>query len=375
MKFNLEKWSNTNDSGISGWDSLGKNEDNYSENSMKVYDKNLNLSENKEWAKQMEDLAQDEVMFIEKKYPEVDTSALRERYAACSLVDWKMGETFYVIEDGEKKGDYLRGDNAAAFVVNSIVDTDKGLVNLPFLYSNKHNRSDYNAHEMFHVLSAELQPIIEESDKVMIAHDPKMGLLHSDPLLGEELGDDSIYSEMDEAVTQLLARQFGRLQKGDYARNMFEDREIVSDSYLAYTDIADILINEDHYDLLKAYFGDENDMKNWEKDFEDRQSFVSSREIACMNNLGSEFLRWQDGAKINVSGFVNERLLVGCVEYALSFYDGNELENEWQRVMLLVHQVLQRNIKVCKLDDMILEYENWVMESLDSILEEHGGGV
>ena len=135
----------------------------------------------------------------------------------------------------------------------------------------------------------------------------------------DEIVDKSLRSEgLNEGITELLACKLNNEEPNAY-------------DYQVY--LADILINNNNSTLVKSYFSDDsNKFKEFLKDFEKRQSQVSSKELAELTTSLGEVM--------------DSRLLSGCLDYSLSFCNTiDELKVERNR-LLPIFKKMYENINI-----------------------------
>lgn len=253
---------------------------------MKIYNKKLEEIENDEMNLYVSKLAKENIEFLQEKY-NIDKNMLLERFEKMSIVI-KEGKEHSVTKNGEL---YKVGSaHAAAFVTkkNQEFDGRKWLFENA-LYINNNNSNDVIIHELFHALSTNMEMDYNVEN---IGYD-KAGIRSSGYDEDDKVVDVSMDADgLNEGVTEMLTMEL----KGKKRNSLY-----ISQVYLAQ-----ILVNSQNNDLIKAYFSkDSESFREFLNGFDKRQNVISSKKLVEISNSNQ--------------GDMDVDVLKGCLEYSLSF--------------------------------------------------------
>ena len=338
------------------------------ESSPRTYDANLHETDNPARVERLENLAQDEIFYILDHY-DVDESVLAERYAALSAVDWKPGEGYNTIINNEI---VPRNDVADGLTKAFTYDMNRQENQItPAIYYDDSLGQFELSHEMFHIMSTSVADfIIEETGDIyskkgikVLTYDSNRQPLTDNPYL---ICPQS--SALNEGITELLAKRFQNLQGHSDAITSFDYRKNhqVATEYKQWTDLVDILSAPEHNQIVEAYFADNPFIpRSFMDDFNSRQSFIDSTALEYLDYPSSGMFAVESLPE----GFIDERIVLASVEYATSFYQGNNsLDREWQRIVPIAERIIRQNIQFLQPSSEVAnEYFERVSAALDDI--------
>lgn len=277
---------------------------------MKLYNRNLEEIKDNSRENRMQALVNQVIDFLTREYS-IDKQFLQEKAEKIAFVERESAETYFVEYNGRK--DELSNVGAESFVTHKKQEYDGEKWNFEnAIYTSDINKDHTIKHELFHYFSDILSMEFNENG---IGYD-KSGIKIVGYDKDDKLVDDSIDATgLNEGITELLAQ---KLDKSSTLQN----------SYAYQVSIADILINSKNQSLIKAYFSkDENEFKSFLKEFDKRQSTISSKDLV--------------GLLANDSfDNINKDLLKGCLEYTLSFcVSKEEFSMEKNRLIQIVENI------------------------------------
>ncbi len=315
----------------------------------RVYDAELNEVDNPERIERLGNLAQDEIYYILDNYP-ADEAVLMERYAVLSAVDWRQGRPYLTIEDGQ----IVQHDDVSDGLTNAFTHAvvRQGNQTITGIYYGDELAQFDLSHEVFHALSTSVRDFVDpRTGNFCIKRGLQSVLLTPDwRLIDHPMNISPNDQALNEGVTELLAKRFQQRAGATEARSSFDyhkERQIIL-PYKQWVDLADILSAPEHDQVITAYFADDPLAPlAFLEDFDRRQNYIDANELKTMEQPVSGMLI---GGGLP-DGFVDERVAIGAVEYAVSFYgDEESLEAEWQRVVPIAQRIIQRNLNLIRLN-------------------------
>ena len=281
---------------------------------MKLYNQNLEIIENKEKKEKISKIAEKNINFLVEKYG-INEDLLRERYDKMAVVE-RNEKNFLVEKNGEKYE--LENKSAAAFCTKKNQQFDgKTFIFENGLYVSNNNSEHVITHELFHILSENIEMNYEENG---IGYDKRgveiIGYNKKDEVCELELNAKGL----NEGITEMLAMEVDGIDTPEL--------------YTSQVYLAQILNTKQDNCLLDAYFSkDYKKFHNFLEKFDQKQSLISSNKLVELST--------------NSNDIMNVDVLKGCVQYSLSFCENIEqLKNEGDRLTPIL-----KNMK-----------NNWMME-------------
>ena len=284
-----------------------------SETKIRTYDSLLNETEDEARIEKLSNLAQDEINWVVDTFG-VDEDTLLFRYAYMGAIEWEPGDSFYEAIGPERK-EKVNPDDAAAFM-STRPRTDLGGNNWKMeknIYFGENVSESTLAHEMFHFLSSGEEIKYDDSGVGKYKIGISVGSFDKE----DNLVDGDHYAVgLNEGLTNVLAMKFtSDIQKGSYRQQ---------------TNIANILVTPLDNWLVQAYFSDE---------FEPAYQFFNNFDIRQGSTTSKELINFSQKAK-----YVNDNLLIGCIEYATSFcVTPDQLNTEKKRITPIIERILREN--------------------------------
>ena len=128
---------------------------------MKLYNRELEIIENKERENRIQEIAEKNIAFLVDKYG-IDENILRQRLEKMSVVE-RGGGTHFVIKNGERYE--IKSDAPASFVTKKDMEFDGEKWNFEnAVYTNDNNGDHTITHELFHILSENTEMDFNEED-------------------------------------------------------------------------------------------------------------------------------------------------------------------------------------------------------------------
>lgn len=303
---------------------------------MKLYNSELHEIENLERENRIKILAKRNIEFLVENYG-IDKEFLKKKFELISVVE-REGKTHFVEYNGKKEE--INTTDAASFVAkkSQVYDGDKWIFENA-IYTNDTNSDHTITHELFHYFSSNLEMRFNSGN---IGYD-KIGLHITGYNRDDQVVDKSMKAiGLNEGITEFLTTQL--------------DGGIQSISGYDYpTYIAGILANSQDKSLIKAYFSsDTKEFQEFLKDFDNRQSIVSSKKLISLSKIGNEM--------------VDISLLKGCLEYTLSFCNNMEELKNVRKRLLPIFKSMRNNINI-EFEDKNFDVKNFFTSALSQKMD------
>ena len=163
---------------------------------MKLYNRELEIIENKERENRIQEIAEKNIAFLVDKYG-IDENILRQRLEKMSVVE-RGGGTHFVIKNGERYE--IKSDAPASFVTKKDMEFDGEKWNFEnAVYTNDNNGDHTITHELFHILSGNTEMDFNEED---IGYDKvfnhQLWFAASGFLINQQKENKEIFKEIDD---------------------------------------------------------------------------------------------------------------------------------------------------------------------------------
>lgn len=280
---------------------------------MKLYNRDLELIENREREKRVTELAEKNISFLVENYG-INENVLRKRFEKMALVE-RVGKTHFAVQNGEKHE--IQSNAPASFCAKKNMDFDGEKWTFENgLYTSDNNSNHTITHELFHILSENTEMNYNEKG---IGYD-KRGVSITGYNKDDDDDDDKDLgikaNGLNEGITEMLAMQVD---------GMYTPQVYTPQVYLAQ-----ILVNSQENSLIEAYFS--NDIikfQNFLDEFNKRQSIISSDKLVTLS--------------MNSCEDMNIDILKGCLQYSLSFCKNIEQLKEERNRLLPVFKSMKNN--------------------------------
>ena len=281
-----------------------------------TYNSALERNSNEPLQTKINTLLREEIDYISNTF-DIASLVIQANCPRLSIMNWKPGQKSYILFGKEKIEQHDHGAMWAfyspMFQVNADTMDNEWNVDKTIHCSEKTSDHDLS-HELLHALSS--SPEINFDENGVASY--KSGLSIKSINKQRQVVDKSHDAiGLTEGLTELLAERIEPPKSPQY-------------TYAQAKRIANILLSPFNNELAQAYFSTKSeDIKNFFRDFDDRQNSISSKELI---NLDPE------------AKFITTSLLKGCVEYTLSFCENPKQQQiEKERLQPIVKEILRKN--------------------------------